>query len=340
MLRRLATALLVAAASPGVAHAQGDEGYGEDGDPQAPRRPAHLSADLLDPQGHTRFQLTSRFTPSGPEGTISNDSRLTFMARAHVQAFEGLAVSAALPLGVAVARPGPDAFFVGNLRLGVEGGRRVYLADPSPDQPAPSLNFGGAFDVYVPTAAAAKNDFCLGLDACDAVALVRDLHAYEPEAFTDDAMFFKGRFHADASWSVVNAGLELSLTPGLTLDDDPELLLLFGWVVRASVAAGPHLEPYLEVGSALHLAGRHEIITILNPDRTVRSLLGQDYTTPVLLTLGARAHLSGFDPALFVAIDLRDGYVIFGLDLASVLSSSSQSARERGETRDFLRGLD
>jgi hypothetical protein len=335
-MRRWLCLGLLAATLP--ARTAGAEAPDDVEDTVPPPRPG-ITHDLLDPGGHTRFHLTTRVTPSGPEGTFSNDVRLTMVARAHVQVTEGLALHLALPFGAALTEPGPDAYSVGNIRLGVEGGRPVYLGQSAGDSTTPRLNLGGAFDVYLPTAAAAKNDFCLGLDVCDAVALVRDLHAYEPESFTDDVMFVKGRLHADVSASVFTAGLELGFSPGLTLDSDPEFLFLVSWVARGAVAVGPYLEPFLELGSTLHLVGANQI-TILNPDRTVRSLLGQDYTTPVLLTLGARGHLGGFDPALFVSIDLRDGYVIFGLDLASVLAGSQRESREAGETREFLRGLD
>ncbi|MCA9552189.1 MAG: hypothetical protein KC933_19270 [Myxococcales bacterium] len=329
MLRRLALGLLTFGLSA-PALAETPVGYDEDDPAETITRPG-LTHDLLDPEGRTRFHLITRLTPSTGEGKFTNDLRATIMARAHIQVFEGLAVNAALPAAGAWPDPGADAYLVGNIRLGVEGGHAFYVGDSRADAARPRIALGGAFDLYLPTAATADNAFCGTVDACDGTVLVRDLNAYEPESFIDDALMTRLRFHADFSMASFTAGLELSLSPGLTLDTNPEFIMLFGWMVRGAVAAGPYLEPFVEIGSSRMATG---------PSNGLLDLLVSNYTTPTTITLGARAHLGGFDPALFLSVDARDGYLIFGLDLASVFATDRRSAREAGETRDFLRGFD
>ncbi len=328
-------------ASPGWAQFEGagqDDGWLEEGDDSShSRRPPNLSNDLLDPAGLSRFHLTTRFAPGLPEDTFSDDLRWTIVPALQLRLRPGLTLGAALPLAIYAPNPGENSFINGNLRVGVAGGGYVRLKDPEAGEIAPRLGFGGAFDIYAPIANGTGNVDCVpSLNVCDAVGTVRNMHAYEPELFADEAMFFRARMHADIAVSIFSAEVELGLSPGFTAKKDPQFLLLMSWAARLSLKAGAHFEPYAEVANAQQVAGKSLDIR-LNPNLTVMSITGADLSTPVMLTLGLRTHFAGMDPALFVSIDTRDSVVIFGLDLAGALRPGP-SRRDDGD--DFLQSGD
>lgn len=325
--------------TPRAARAQSeDAGWldGQDAEMAAQRAP-NMSTELLDPGALSRFHLTTRGTPSVPGDAFSDDTRWTIMPAAYFGIRRGLSLNGALPFGVNAPHPGENNFITGNLRVGVSGGGYVRLKEPAAGETAPRLGLGGALDIYAPTAHGTGNASCIqSLGICDAVGTVRNLHAYEPELFADDTMFFRARFHVDLTVSIFAAELELAMSPGFTIESNSQFLLLMGWTGRVSLKAGPHFDPYLEIGSALHLAGRSQDVR-LNPDRSIASITGLDLSTPAMLTLGLRTHFASFDPALFVSIDTRDSLVIFGLDLAGALR---RGPTRRDDAADFLEGAE
>jgi len=331
--------LLLLGAPAGAQEEVGDNtAFLESGaDKLAARRPPNISTELISVEGLSRFHLTTRMTPGMPDDAFSDDLRWTFVPAAHIRIRRGMTLDATLPMGAFIPSPGENSFILGNLSVGVSGGGHIYLGTPHPDRTTLRLGLGGAFDLLAPTASATGEDFCqVALEVCDRVSSVRNLHAYRPEMYVDGAMFVRARFHAELSVSVFTAELELALTPGVDITKDPEarFLMLVGWAARASVKAGPYVEPYLELANAQHVAGKNQIINAA-PDLTITSITGRDLSTPVMVTLGLRGHFRNFDPALFASIDASDGLVIFGLDLAGALRPTP---RRGDETRDFLRG--
>lgn len=299
----------------------------------APRHSPNIATDLLDPKARTRFHLTTRVSASTPDDTFTDDLiRTTFDLNMYLRATRGFSVTAAMPFGLVAVKPGKDTFIIGNLRLGVAGGDYFLLGTPSPDEGrTPTLGLGGAFDVYIPTARVGDEDSCL---LCAPVSIVRNMRAFEPESFTDDSMWFRVRGHADLALGPFLAELELGLSPGFSYGDDGEFMMVFEWAARASVDIGPYIEPYLELGSAIHVVNKSEMIR-LNPDLSIAQITGYDLTTPAMLTIGLRAHFANLDPAFFTSIDLRDGLIIFGLDLAGAVRDY---VRSDTEMRDFMRG--
>lgn len=329
-------ATLTALAS--VASAQGADAddFLEDSDARLVKfRAPNLSTELVNLSGLSRFHLTTRVTPGVPDDAVSNDLRWSFVPEAHIRIREGLTFDARIPFGFFAPSPGENNFVFGNLSLGVSGGGHVFLREPSPDHISPRLGIGGAFEILAPTAATSGSSRCVpALDVCEPVGTLRGLQAYSPEMFTEDAMFFRARAHLELIVSVFTAELELALSPGFTIVDDPDFLMVLGWAGRVSVKAGPYVEPYVELTNARHVAGENQVVR-LNPDRTVDVIEGLDLSTSVQITIGLRGHFKAFDPALFVTIDANDGLFIFGLDLAGALRPSP---KRRQDADDFFRG--
>lgn len=322
----------------GAAHAQDAADFLASGEERlAAKRPPNLSPDLIGLEALSRFHLTTRMTPGVPDDAVSDDLRFTIIPTAHVRIREGMTLDAVLPLGAYAPHPGENSFVFGNLSVGLSGGGHIFLGTPAPDRITPRLGLGGGIDVLAPTASATGEDRCdLALEVCNPIATLRNLQAYQPELFVEGALFFRARAHIELVVSVFTAELELSLTPGVDIDEDADerFLMLLGWAARASVKAGPYVEPYLELTNAQQMAGENLRID-LNPDLTVRSIVGRDLSTPVMLTIGLRAHFFGMSPALFASIDTRDSLVVFGLDLAGALRPGPQ---RQEDSQDFLRG--
>ncbi len=289
---------------------------------------AGLSDQFLVPTGLSRFHFTPRITPSTQEGTFENDLRYSWIIQGHIGVSDSFTANFALPLGLFTPDPGPNPFVFGNVRLGIGGGNTLHLGEAEPGQKRPDLAFGGAFDMYLPTTNVSDDQFCAFLNTlggggvCDVSGLIRNLHSSEPELFISDAMLFKLRGHAELRVSIINAQFELGLSPGFTTRSDSDFLMLLSWAGRLGVRPTYGFEGFVEAGSSIQLAG---------PDST---LLAPDNTTPVLLTFGGRAFISGFTPALFMSIDLRDSFVIFGLDIAGTLANRTVEDRDTGG--DFL----
>jgi hypothetical protein len=74
---------------------------------------------------------------------------------------------------------------------------------------------------------------------------------------------------------------------------------------RLAYVVTPELEPFLEMGSAIQLAGENDL---------------GELSTPFLLTPGVRFHFFGLDPAIFVSFNFEEASaIIFGIDLAGAL---------------------
>lgn len=273
--------------------------------------PPNMSTDLLDPSGRMRTHLTSRVTFSDADQVFSPGSVWSFELFTAIRLTRGLALTAVLPFGFHAPSPGEDRLFFGNLRLGVEGGGFFRFATDDVARSAPKLGFGGALDIYAPTTPSARSSG--DLERTGAVqastAALRGIRAYQPELYLADTMAFRARGHLQLAVGPFTGEVELGLSPAFTLESRSRFMMLLGWAARASFKGYHHLEPYAEIASSLHLGGAE--------DRS--RPLHDDLSTPVLLTLGARAHLGGFDPALFVALNLDQGGIIFGLDLAGAV---------------------
>jgi hypothetical protein len=283
----------------------------EEGGTERARSP-NISMELLDPTARTRFHFTTRFTFSDAVETFSDSAIATFEADAVVRIIEGVGISFGLPFALDAPMPGADTFFIGNFHLGVEGGGVIRFDDKRAADPgAPRLGLGGGLDVYAPTARALENNG----NESDRMALVRETRSYEQELYLERTTAFRLRGHADFAVSIVVLELELGLTPGFDIQDELDFLMLFSWAGRVAVLPIDQLEPFVEIGSSLQVAG--------DP------LNGHELDTPVRLTLGLRGHFSGFDPALFVSFDFSEGGVVFGVDVAAAFRTESRGASER-----------
>lgn len=310
----------------------------------ARRRPPNLSPELVGVAGLSRFHLTTRATgglpaqpATGASGeAFSDEMRWTIVPTAHFRIMKGLTLDAALPFGVHTP-PGENSFVLGNLSFGVSGGGHFWLGTPNPDTITPRLGIGGAFDVLAPTASFTGEARCrIALGVCSPVGALRGLHAFQPELFVDEAMFFRARLHLELIVARFTAEAELSLSPGFTVVGDTDALMLLGWSTRLSYKAGAYVEPYVVLGNSQHVVGKQDVLPRLAADLSLITIDGRDYSTNVHVTLGLRGHFHSFDPALFVTIDAADGIVIFGLDLAGAFRPEP---RGKDETKDFLRGF-
>lgn len=312
----------VALATPRGAWAQEEGAPDEDQALLVERVPPNLSTDLFDRSGRSAFHLTGRATFDDGVSAFSKSSVWAFEAQGALRIFRGLAATFALPFGLTAPSPGSNTFFFGNFRLGVAGGNAIVVVPSTDRRAAGFLEFGGAFDVYVPTAPDFGDLDCPGLDFCAPVSQVRGLRSYEPFLYAERLMSFRPRGQVGFLLDPFEAQLELGLVPGFTTRAEVDFFMFLSWAVRARVFPIAALEPYLEVGSNLQVAGPK-----------VQALGGSiDASTSVQLTLGLRLHIASVDPALFVTLDLADGFVIFGVDLAGALR---EVANTRGE-RDLL----
>jgi hypothetical protein len=268
--------------------------------------------ELLDPTAHTRFHLTTRFTFSDAVETFSDNAIATFEADAVIRVIEGVGISFGIPFALDAPSPGLDTFFIGNVHVGVEGGGVILFDEKRVRDPgAPRLGLGGALDIYAPSARALEDNG----NESDRMALVRDTRSFEQELYLERTTAFRLRGHVDFSISIVVMELELGLTPAFDIEDELDFVLLFGWAGRVAVRPIDALEPFLEIGSSLQVAG--------DP------LNGHELDTPVRLTLGLRGHFFGFDPALFASIDFSEGGVLFGVDIAAAFRTERRGTSER-----------
>lgn len=311
-----------AAAIPGPALASDVNLIGEGGLHR--ERAPTVTTEFLDPSAHTSFHLTPRFTFSDEDEKISDNAIWSFEAKATIRVADGVSLGFVLPFGLDAPNPGKDQFFIGNIRAGVLGGHVINfdetrVADPA----APRLGLGGGFDVYIPSARAYEADDCgvLGIRPfCNPVLFVRNTRGYEPQLYMERVVSFRARGHAEFSYSILNAQLELGLSPGVTTKDRADFLMLFSWGVRVGVRPIDAIEPYIEVTDSLRIAGE--------------ALRGDALDGPIQLTVGLRGHF-GIDPALFVSFDLDNGGILFGVDLAAAFRTESRTTKEIRDPLDF-----
>lgn len=283
---------------------------------QIERSPPNISADLLDRAGRSRFHLTGRTTFDDGVSAFSSSSVWALEAQAALRITRGLAMTFNLPFGVTAPSPGANNFFFGNFRVGVAGGSSFVVLPSNQSRGAGTLGFGGAFDVYAPTAPDLGDLECPGQRFCAPVSQVRGIRAYEPFLYFEKLMSFRARGQVDFALDPFSAQLELGLTPGFTTRSDVDFFMFFSWALRARAFPIYEVEPFLEIGSNLQIAGP-------NVQIAGGSL---DASTPVHLTLGGRFHFGTMDPALFATLDLKNGIFIFGVDLAGAVREVANSS--------------
>ncbi len=290
------------------------------GDIKAPA--AHVTTELLDPEGKHRFNLTNRFSFSNGNETFSDDAVWAAEIMAAVSVTKGFALNAAIVIGLEDAEAKPNNAFFGNLRLGAYGGGTINLGAKNVEADAPKILLGGGLDVYAPTAPEFdQNTACGAIGRCDPVASVGALRSYEPQLYMTKAMSFRARLNVGFRYRLLDAQAEFAFTPGFTLRSNSDFFMLFGWAVRIGVRPIEEIEPYLQVGNTLLNGGDYQ------------NAAGVELKTPVLLTVGARGNVVGISPALFASIDLENTGVLFGIDLAGAFSTS-QIERRRGRDYD------
>lgn len=279
-------------------------------------RAPYVSIDTMDVRGHSRFHLSTRFTFDDGNEAFSKSSLFVYEAHASIRVAEGFAIVGTLPFGLDAPNPGDNGFFVGNLRVGGTGGGVIHFGEE--DSPvSPELGLGGAIDVYAPTAPELELAVPGG-GARRSVSAVRVLRSYDPALYLARTMAFRARAHAELNLGYVATQVELGLTPAFTLEADSEFFMLFQWMFRLAAQPVPSIEPYVELGNAIHLG----------------SDAAFDLTLPVHLTFGVRAHMGIADPAFFFTLDLANATPIFGIDLAGILRGRRTRA-DRGDM-EFL----
>lgn len=311
--------------------------------------PAYLSSSFLDPLNRTRAHVTTRVgffdqqVPDvGSRDHVNGSVEIQFVLRGT----ESFSVSTIIPVGWE-ATDGFDAIALyGNTKVGFNFGGEVQLPDLQPVdsvRPVPKIGLGGALELYLPTALDPQRSDCgPGRSQCAPMRNLRQFRALEPELWTNDAFLVRGRWHGDFRFDIVQAELELGLSPGVTIEGSGDFVLLANWAFRLAALPIPELELFAEIGASYGL--------VVPDDRLFPRFPGgeeaaedagvtdfgdlNDLDTPVRLTFGARLHLASasFDPALFVSVGLEEGLVMAGLDLAGMLRSRP-GARQRRERR-------
>lgn len=297
----------------------------ENVDALAVNRPPFVSLDALDVTGRSRFHLTARMTFDDGTDTFSKSTRAAFELLTALRLTDGLAVVALLPFATEAPNPGPNEFYIGNFRVGVHGGKEIALPGDPTDRNRPHLFIGAGLDVYAPTAPTVTRFSNRLVDR--AFAPIAAIRSYEPELYIPKLMTFRPRVQGDFRVNMFAAQLELGLAPGFIADRESRFMMFFHWLLRIAVQPTRWIEPFLELGSTPQIAGVDvDIAGIPFP---------VDYTTPVLLTLGARGHFGPVSPALFVGLDLANGTPIFGIDLAGLVTSNERGVVRGEDPFDF-----
>ena len=300
-------------------------------------RPPNISERHFNVRGRSHFHATLRLSPSTEERLFSDDLRTSLLLQGAIQVAGGSAVTFGIPFGLISPTPGDDHFVFGNVKIGGLFGHTFFLGASSAGAgPGPRIALGGALEIYLPTqtyGGAQLNGLLeAGLQSATSAA-IRNMYGNEPELFIDKSVLFRTRGHFEVEVGPLIGEAELSLTPGFQFDPEVETLFLLGWSVALRARPLYVLEVFVESGSAFHIVGKRSPAL----DLTGQTLdPGLDVTTPVLATLGVRFHTHlGVDPALFGSVDLRDGFFIFGVDIAGVLQRSSYESREGNDFLSF-----
>jgi len=323
----------------------------------AANEPAYLSSTFLDPLNRTRAHVTTRFgffdqtvsetvpnqDPTARErSTVNGSVEILFVLRGT----DLFSVSALFPIGWE-ATDGFDAIAMyGNTRLGFELGGEIQIPDALPEgstRPVPKVGLAGSLDFYLPTAIDTDPSACGRTRSfCRPMLNLRSFRALEPELWTNDAALVRGRWHTDFRFDIVQAEVELALSPGVTIEESADFVLLGSWATRFAVLPVPALELFTEIGASYGLVVPDDRPFPAPPgfadsvDADASNPFDDDLDTPVRMTLGGRLHIvsASFDPAIFVSFDFDDANVMVGLDLAGMVRSRP-SARQRRE-RDPL----
>lgn len=322
----------------------------------ARNEPAFLSSSFLDPLNRTRAHATVRFgffdqpvqlrTPTGEPRT---DTRDTVLGSAEImfvlRGTEHFSVTLTLPIGWE-ATDGFDAIAMyGNTKLGFNFGGEVQLPGlqrPDSTRPIPKVGLAGALEIYAPTALDVSVQECGGRVFCTPMEKLRQFRALEPELWTNDAVWVRARWHADFRVDIVQAELELGLTPGVTIEEEADFVLLANWAARVAVLPIPELEAFAEVGASYGVVTPDDRLFPSPPGLAGFvgdvGVVDNNLDTPVRLTLGTRLHLASasFDPAVFVSFDFDQANVMVGLDLAGMVRSRPGARmREDPDPLDF-----
>lgn len=319
-----AVVLLTGSASPGQL----------DLDPElALDEPVQLSVGFMDNLLRNRARVVSRniiVTEPGPGLDWLLVSNLE--VRGTGQLTENVALTGSVPFGfLANNRDDLQAYFA-NLKLGVEAAWRFDFRELGRESaPVPRLGLGFSFDTYFPTSTDCTESrrpvpVMQGAavealpDVCVAGLLSQQLHPFEPELYIQDAMLFRSRLHVDFRWEMIQTEAELSLSPGFTIDQPSvQGLLYLSWAARLSVLPIQQLELYTEVASTFAVVAPSVFAFAPALD------------SPAVITFAGRLHLASasFDPALFASVDLDQGVVSVGLDLAGVIRNRPQQRARR-----------
>ena len=292
------------------------------------KQPPNVSNDLMDPVGRTRLHLTTRYSRSDPEDVFSDQALWSFNLQAFLRIKEGWAVQASLPFGLVSPPAGSNEFLVGNIRLGTAFGFGVRLERRDATKRSARFRIGGGVDLYIPTANTPNNGPNIAGEA--AVQAVRNLHAFEPELFIDDAMMFRIRGHTQLSFNFLVIEAEVGVSPGFTLEANSDPLLLVSWAFRISAKPTYLVDPYIEAASSFHVVGRTDA-------DLAAGTIGRDYDTPLWITPGLRFHFGTVDPAIFFGFNVEDFGIIFGIDLAG---AAREYVRIRKDDADWIDSAD
>ncbi len=274
--------------------------------PAAPPKLGAWSTDLLDPDGLTRFHLTTRGLFSDGAQAISGSMAWSYEARAHIRLTKGIALSGVVPISHSIPEFERTRIVFGNVGIGGVFGRQLST-DPL------AIRLGGSLDLYFPTSPKPE----VGTIARD--TLVTAFRAYEPQLYVPRLFSARIRAHADFTIEPLTLEGELSLIPGATIGPTAQFVMLFSAAGRVSARLGSVFEPYLEAACAPQIAGAGEI------------------APPLLITPGLRLHIAdSFDPAVFVSFNfVATSAVIFGVDLAAVVRPSTSAQEASAKRRGF-----
>lgn len=277
-------------------------------DEPAPALPLDMSADFVEVTGRSRFHLVTRFAP----GAVDT---WAIEASAAIRVFEGGAITLGVPFGhINPDGPPRSSFYFGNFRVGFAGGAAIALDDDAAEAMPPTLRFGGALDLYVPTRPAFEPKIECN-PACNAGAHVAPIRPLDPGMFLGGA--FSGRARASLGFDVSYFGLsaEAGALPLLELGADPRGYLWLSYGARLRGVIPPYVELFAEI------AGSSALLEPAAPSYRA----GAVYATP-----GLRLHFSAMSLAAFASLRVAGEAAdyVFGIDLGGAAPRQTRQDRE------------
>lgn len=292
MRRIVVLAALLLSSAPAFAQDTNLDEPKKKGPPPVPR----YSTELIDPGGSSRLQVVGRMMFSDGDSVFGGVAVQSYEIRLGIGITDGLALNANVPVGL-LSPPGDgdSESFVGNFSLGGSYGFGVL------EQPGMNLDLAGALDVMFPTSPRPDS-----ANLILAQIMVASIRAYEPQLYLPQLLSFRFRTQAELDIDALALTVELALSPGVTTGEESDFIMLFGVTGRASYLIGRTVEPYLEMGAALDVAGPAPI------------------RPPMLITPGVRFHIGEiFDPSIFMSFNfVQAPQILFGFDLAGALRPS------------------